>query len=182
MTGALPRAPAANAPVDRGFQGPSKARGSRVGVPVTPWQPPFLAGLKLVRDGIETRGSTRAAASDAKERHPAAGPQSVAGNRLVPEFGTGGDVTAGIPDEAREGQLVKPDQPRAGQPAGGAGEWPLPVAGPSFRSWMAAVGSLAHVRRRSFVPLRPRSGRAHRRRRRRSAWSMRAAPCSPSPA
>ncbi len=96
--------------------------------PVTPGRPPMLVFVHLLRHRIEARCSARSAAPDAKERHPAARPQAVTGNRLVAVLGTCRDMPAGISDEAGQGQLIETDKSHPEEPAGRPAVWSLPVA------------------------------------------------------
>src|SRR4051794_31500203 len=96
---------------------------------ITPRRPPAEAVAEHLRHLVEAAGAARAAAADAKQRHPAAGPKAVAGNRLVAIFGAGRDMAAGIADEAGQRQLVETDEPHAEQTGGGLAERTGIVAG-----------------------------------------------------
>ena len=59
---------------------------------------------------VRAEGAT---ARDPEQAHPAAGPQAVAGNRLIGIFRTGRQVSAGVADEIGERQLIETDEARA---------------------------------------------------------------------
>ena len=75
---------------------------------VTPWRVPAIAVGKRLGNPVDAMRAPRAAARDAKQAHPAAGPETMAGYRLVGIFRAGRQVPAGVADEARQGQLVQP--------------------------------------------------------------------------
>lgn len=180
MIGADLALPSANGPVDSAFPVPIQARPSRVRTPISPGKPPLLTLLERLRHRVQAGSAARPAATDPEQRHPPAGPEPVAPDRLVAVLGTGGDMAAGVPDEARERQLIKTDEPHSRQPARGPAKRTLPVAGPPDSRRMRAAGSVAHVTRTPFEASWRRSGQARRPQHRMSAWSRHAAPCSPS--
>ena len=71
----------------------------------------------LLRHRIVAGSPPRIAARDPHGGEPAAGKEAVAGDRLIGEFGTGRLVTAGIADEARQGELVEANEADAGEAA-----------------------------------------------------------------
>src|ERR1700751_2002788 len=73
---------------------------------IAPRRPPFKTRITFFGHGIEAAGAAGSAARDAKQRHPSARPQTVAGNRLVTVFRTGRQVPAGIADETGKRQLI----------------------------------------------------------------------------
>ena len=124
--------------------------------------------------------ATGTATADPKQAHPAAGPQTVAGDRFMCVFRAGWHMPAGIADEAGERQLIEPDQRRAEQAPRRLRPRARPVAGvlPMFAGRMIVGHPTARqpARRASS-----RSGRSRRPPHRRSAWSRRGGPCSRAP-
>src|SRR5690349_9827239 len=80
---------------------------------------PVPAGARRRRfgHGIVAGRTEGAAALETRERHPAAGPEAMAADRLLAIAGAGRQIAAVLADEGRQDQLVEPDQPDA-EPAG----------------------------------------------------------------
>ncbi len=112
----------------------------------------MLVSAQCFRHGVQPAGAARTATRDAKQRHPPARPKSVAGDRLIPIFGTGRNVAAGIADEIRQSQLIEPDEANTEKTAWGLRKHSPPVAGsPDLlpRLLMSAVRFTAHRLTRS---------------------------------
>ena len=84
--------------------------------PVAPRRVPAGFRRRFLADKIEPRGAAGAAAADAGESHPAAGPEAVAGDRLVGIVGARRQVPAVAADQARKRELLGADQPMGGLP------------------------------------------------------------------
>ena len=84
--------------------------------PQTPGRPPDLVLVETVGNEVHPMGAARPASHDPEQPHPAAAPQPMPGDRLIGIFRTGRKVPAGIADEARQRQLVEPDEACAQQP------------------------------------------------------------------
>lgn len=115
--------------------------------PITPRHPPMLPRRQCLRHRIKPAGAARSATRDAKQRHPAAGPQTMAGDGLVTELGTGRDMPAAISDEAGKRELIQPDQAHAEQTVGGLAEGTAPVASGGRRRGfrMSTIRRAAHA-------------------------------------
>ena len=86
-------------------------------------------GASASRHPVDPVRAAGPAAHDPEQRHPAAGPQPVAGDRLMRVFRAGRQMPAAIADEAGQRQLVEPHERRAQDPAGRLGPRARPVAG-----------------------------------------------------
>jgi len=101
-------------------------RGDRPVAPasISPRQVPARTARQGPRNEVQSRRPQGMAAAEARERHPPAGPQAEARQRLVGIFRAGRQVAAMVADQRREGVSVDLYQHAAGT-TGGAGE-PLP--------------------------------------------------------
>src|SRR5215470_233311 len=73
-------------------------------VAITPWQVPTCARGRGARHEVQARGSERMAAQKAGEGHPAAGPETVALDRLVGILRAARQVAAVVTDDRRQSQ------------------------------------------------------------------------------
>ena len=74
--------------------------------PIAPRHEPPVAAVELLWHAVDPVCSIGAAADHSKQRHPASGPQTVAGNRLIGIFRTGGQMAAMLPNQARQCKLI----------------------------------------------------------------------------
>src|SRR6185437_13650466 len=75
--------------------------------PVAPRQVPSRPGRQCLRHKIEARCAEWMAAQQPRKRHPSAGPQAKAFERLVAVDRAGRKMTAIIADQRREGVAIK---------------------------------------------------------------------------
>jgi len=101
-------------------------RGDRPVAPasISPRQVPARTARQGLRNEVQSRRPQRMAAAEARERHPPAGPQAEARQRLVGIFRAGRQVAAMVADQRGEGVSVDLYQ-HAAATTRGAGE-PLP--------------------------------------------------------
>src|SRR3546814_20405399 len=78
--------------------------------PEPPRRPPMLTCGTRLANRVEARGAARAAAPDAAKRQPAAGPPSMAGDRLLTTFGNGQNLPALIDSKAHKRQSGEADE------------------------------------------------------------------------
>lgn len=154
--------------------------------PVAPGCPPMQARRQHLRHRIKPARATRPAPRHPKQCQPETGPEAMPCKGFITVLGTGRDMSTGIADKAGERQLVETDEAHPEKPPGRLAERPPPVARAigGRRPIVIAIRRTAHdlSRRRPCSRHRTRSGREHRRRHQRSAWSRRDVPDSPSPA
>ncbi len=81
---------------------------------VAPWRPPAGGGWPPLRRKVEAMRPPWLAAADARQPHPAAGPQAEPADALGRIGGARRQMPALPPDQPREAQLVGADQRHAG--------------------------------------------------------------------
>jgi len=138
--------------------------------PIAPGQIPACLCWQSVGDEIKSGRSPGMATQQPRQCHPSASPQAETLDRLVGVFGAAGKVSAAGADQPRQRVAVKPNHAPSKQARGVAG----------------GFDDVEHVTRPRiwpdlWPPFWPQSVRWRPRRRQRSAWSRRAAPCSRAP-
>ncbi len=83
--------------------------------PETPRRVPMCAGRRFIRYAVDAGRAPWLAARQPRERHPAAGPQPVAVERLVGIFRAGRQVAAVEADQRRERVAIGFDQAASGE-------------------------------------------------------------------
>src|SRR5208337_3671336 len=85
---------------------------------VTPRQIPARMTRQCGGDEIEAGCPKRLASAKPRQRHPPAGPQAEAADRLIGIYGAGGQMPAFKSDEGGKGEAVGADQGLRGQARG----------------------------------------------------------------
>lgn len=96
--------------------------------PVPPGREPAVVRCKRDRNRIDALFSEWAASRHSEKAHPAAGPETMPGDRLVGIFRASGLVAAGVADESGQRQLIEAHDRRAQKAAGRLGPRPAEIA------------------------------------------------------